>query len=240
MLRHGILIAAAGLCLAPSALDAALLVPGGLANTEGSANNSIPFNTNPGVTYRYQQVYGGSEFGGGPILINGISFRPDGGFPDIATAFSTNLNIQIDLSTTAVDPDLLNLNFASNLGADLLTVFSGPVTLSSSDTGAGPRDFDITIVFTTPFLFNPTLGNLLLDIRNFTGGVTTPFDAHASDTDAMSRVWGSLNSSVALARDTTGLVTQFDVQAAVPEPGSIMLLSLGLIGLAAGRRRRNG
>ena len=113
--------------------------------------------------------------------------------------------------------------------------------MSSSDTGAGPRDFDITIVFTTPFLFNPNLGNLLLDVRNFTGGITTPFDSHGSDLDGMSRVFGSLNSSVALARDTTGLVTQFDADAVVPEPGSIMLLSLGLLGLAAiGRRKKRG
>ena len=42
---------------------------------------------------------------------------------------------------------------------------SGPITIPSTFTGPanGLKDFDVIIPLTTPFLYNPGLGNLLLD-----------------------------------------------------------------------------
>ena len=67
----------------------------------------------------------------------------------------------------------------------------GPLALSSAFTGptGGPKDFDIVINFTTPFLYNPFLGNLLLDVRNFGGGLTTQFDAQFTAGDAVRRAY---------------------------------------------------
>ena len=61
-------------------------------------------------------------------------------------------------------------------------IFSGALAFSSAFTGpaGGPKDFDILVDLTTPFFYNPALGNLLLDVRNFSGEPTPPstfFDA---------------------------------------------------------------
>ena len=56
-----------------------VVLPVGLDFVEGNSNNAYPFNiTTFGLsTQRYQQVYNGSIWGTGPILISGMFFRPD-------------------------------------------------------------------------------------------------------------------------------------------------------------------
>jgi hypothetical protein len=157
-----------------------VVAPNGDAATEGNGDNSFSFNTNiVGVTsQRYQQVYASSQFSAltGPQLITEILFRPDA---TLGQAFSSTLpNIEIALSTTSKAPDGLSATFAANVGANNTTVYSGPLSLLSSATRppGGPKAFDIAINLTTPFLYDPAAGNLLLDVTNFGGGATTDFD----------------------------------------------------------------
>ncbi len=226
----------------------AFVVPGTDAATEGNSSNGLPFNiTAIAVTSeRYQQVYGSSAFGDTPILITGIDFRPDGTF---GSAFSSTIpSIQIDLSETSAAVDALSLTFANNVGADDVTVFpESSLSLSSTDTGpaGGPEAFDIHIQFTTPFLYDPTSGNLLLDVRVFAGASTTQFDADDTNGDVISRVYtiaSGVSSAAADGADTIGLVTQFDFgDTSVPEPSTALLSAAGLAALFAFRRlRRSG
>jgi len=192
-----------------------IVVPNGLESVEGNGNNGFPFNiANFGVaSQRYQQVYGAPDFAAlpGPVLITELIFRPDGG---LGRPFNQTLtDVQINLSTTSVEPDNLSATFADNVGTDDTIVFDGALSLSSADSGSGPRDFDIVIVLETPFLYDPAAGNLLLDVRNYNGGFTTQFDAHNADADAISRAStnqiGDVNSPVATFTNTAGLVTKF-------------------------------
>ena len=72
----------------------------------------------------------------------------------------------------------------------------------------GFRFFILSSTQTTPFFYDPSLGNLLLDVRNFGGGATTYFDSVDEFSDGVSRVAtfseGNVTSSTADISDTTG------------------------------------
>jgi len=229
------------LLAAGSARATAVVVPGSAAATEGNDNNGFPFNIGAfGISsQRYQQVYSAAAFSA-PLSITDILFRPDA---FTGSAFSSTLgSVEIDLSTTSAAVDALSSTFANNVGGDDAIVFNGALSLSSSFTGpaGGPKDFDILIHLTTPFLYNPANGNLLMDVRNFNGGTTTPFDSVNTAGDAVSRALtfsGGVNSPTADGGvNTTGLVTEF-LGTSIPEPGSLALLLSGGLALAALRYR---
>ena len=234
---------AAGIALSATAASADIVVPGDLADMEANEGNSFPFNIAMSGfdSQRYQQVYDASEFGMDPLSISGLMFRPDTLAGDPFDSMISN--VEIRLSTTPQPVDGLSLTFANNIGADEITVFSGPLSLSSADTGSAlpamPRDFDIGITFDTAFTYDPTLGNLLLDISVFESASTTAFDAAFVGGDTTSRVFTTISgaaSPTADMADVTGLVTKF-VTTDVPEPGGLTLLAIGLAGLGFARRR---
>jgi hypothetical protein len=133
----------------------------------------------------------------------------------------------------------LNPTFALNVGPDDIAVLpEGQLNLSSAFTGPtlGPKDFDIVISFTNPFVYNPLKGNLLLDARIFSGASSTFFDATdmVDTSDGMSRRWSidGVDSVSSIYSDSLGLITKF-TSTAVPEPCSLTLLALGALMLVA-------
>ena len=199
-----------------------VVVPSALESVEGEFNNGFPFNISLFAQYginsiRYQQVFSHEEFSGSPVEITEIRFRPDIQF---GTAFDATLsNVQINLSTTASPANALSTVFAENVGSDDTIVHSGSLHLSSSATGAGPRDFDIIISLQTPFTYDPSQGNLLLDVRNFDGpsSATTQLDATNQFPDSTGRSFlaGDVNGTSGYA-DSYGLVTKFVYQESAP------------------------
>jgi hypothetical protein len=140
------------------------------ATTEGNLNSGFPFNL-PffGLTaMRYQQVYGSSDFAslGGPMYATQIAFRPDATNGNAFSA-TTLANTQISLSTTSKMPDSLSASFADNLGPNNTLVFSGNLRISSSFFGPaqGPKAFDILINLQKPFLYDPSQGNPLMEVK---------------------------------------------------------------------------
>jgi len=134
-----------------------------------------------------QQLFEGSAFVGwtGPKLITQIAFRRN---PDLTpNAFSLIFsNIEFSLSTTQVDAAIMAsggaTDYAANRGPDVTVVRSGPFTLTSpSSGGTGVQPFDIVVEFTTPYLYDPSAGNLLIEWKNLGGdsygGSSFSFDA---------------------------------------------------------------
>jgi len=242
---------AALLTFGTGAVGGAAIVPGNLENIEGNANRGLPFNSSYfGMSsLRYQQVFAASEFSSlsEPFLITQILFRPDA---VCGWSFSSTLpNIQINLSTTKKAPDDLSKIFAQNVGAGARVVFNAPLSLSSAFTGAatGPKNFDIAINLATPFLYNPSGGNLLLDVRNFSGGVSTQFDAEDTFGDSISRVLSTRVGASTCTADTSVLVTKFVTTSAVPrvpnkavpEPASVLgILTVAALGATSARKRK--
>ncbi|MGL4513613.1 MAG: hypothetical protein ACRCT8_11020 [Lacipirellulaceae bacterium] len=241
--RNFALLGVALLASTPSALKAGtVVVPSALASVDGGGNNILPFNLGQLsiASSRYQQVYSASEFPSSPIRITEIAFRPDGLH---GAAFSATLrDVHVNLSTTPRAVGALSRVFADNVGLNETVVRSGALPLSSWFTGPprGPKQFDITIFFSQPFDYYPSTGNLLLDVRNFLGGLTTAFDGSRSGSST-SRVTtfeeGSADSLSAAFIDVEnfGLVTQF-TYTAVPEPSAFVAATQAVAFVLVARR----
>ena len=118
------------------------------------------FFTTDAPSARYQQVYANTDFSRvqGPLLISEISFSSGALALDITVP-----NVQMSLSTTPKVPDGLSTTFSENIGADNTLVFSGPLRLFSR----GFSTYGVNIPLEHPFLYDPDLGNLLLEVRNY-------------------------------------------------------------------------
>ncbi|HSG71783.1 MAG TPA: hypothetical protein VLA12_15285, partial [Planctomycetaceae bacterium] len=213
-----------------------VVVPNSLESFEGNSENSFPFNigvlSSIGLeSMRCQQIYSADQFSSltQPVLITEIRFRPDGAF---GLPFDSELpDVQISLSTSSASPDGLSLIFAENVGPDETIVHDGALHLSSSPTGSAPFAFDIVIVLSTPFLYDPSQGNLLMDVRNYGGGFTTIFDAENTAGDSVSRAHttaaSDVDSPTANFASSWGLVTKFTyTPAGSPPPPSSLLVAI--------------
>lgn len=225
------------LCLLACALVAtgasaqSIVVPSSLKTLEGNSNSDFPFDISAYgfLSQRFQQVYAASEFAsaGGPVWISQIAFRPDAQW---CMPFSATIpNVQINLSATTPGPDALSLTFGANVGANDTVVYSGPLALAIACAGPvlGPKDFELKIPLTTPFLYDPSKGNLLMDVRTSVPpdqpyGV--PFDTQAQVGDSVSYLYTySFQADAVMATEgfdgggfSFGLVTEFAVAVAAP------------------------
>ena len=227
------------LAICPQAHAEFVTTPGGVAGATGMS--SAPFsNKGDSNGNRFQQIYSASFFSGlGPFQsISAVAFHPrQSVFPGFIGDSVTFSNIIFSLSTTNREgnisfPNGISSDLDLNVGADLATVYSGSLTLSGQ-----PGDFDYLVNFTSPFLYRPSMGNLLLDIVIPNGATVTtngligftqlanfiesPLgnDGVASATDA-----DLSNSSSIGSNSSLGVVTRFTstavVAAPVPEPAS--------------------
>ncbi len=242
---------------AAPAFAASLVVPNSLDGAPGNTFANF-LNVDSRGSSRMQQVYASSQFSAitSPIFITEISFRPpaaSGGTTGGSAFGPTTINdVLINLSTTSAKPTsgagALLSAFASNIGADETTVFNGDLTISSSNTVVNPdnnlRAFDISIALTTPFLYDPTLGNLLLDIRNPSGGFTSNLDTEQGPTGVgifyRRLSISNINKTAVDAENgqllSGGVITQFGYR---PVPTPALLPGLIGMGVAALRKRRS-
>jgi hypothetical protein len=196
----------------------------------------IPARLAPSV--RYQELRSASDFSsfGSPLLItefslwrHPLSLPIDFTLPNVAVHFSTTTRSPVEISRV----------FAENIGANETTVLSGPLHLV--DTGG---EYGIRIPLQTPFLYDPSQGNLLMDFWNYQT-VSTPenaqYSAYFASTFAIS-IWFTAAGDAAAVRGTTastgGLFTRFTVTP-VPEPSTWLLLAAAVATLAFARRISN-
>jgi hypothetical protein len=191
--------------------------------------NCFPFGcgaNSAAAATRYQQVYNRSEFTT-PMLIEEIQF-----FKQIGSTLNSG-TYSFYLSTTSKAVDGLDtVNFDANLGLDR--------ALFAVVEFTGGRATDILSIAGNPFLYNPRVGNLLLDIlipggpKNFSGENNAYYLARNGDANGVF----SRAHNFGMGFSGYGLVTRFvDAAAPVPEPATLSLLGVGLIAAAARLRR---
>ena len=138
--------------------------------------NSFPITTSP-ITW--QQVYDNSFFGSDPVIINAFAFRA-------ATTASIILGATtVRMSTTTTEPGSMSSTFASNRGANHTLVASIPIFSPATTLGSY-----WTISLDSPFLYDPTEGNLLIDISHDVGifGGALTFDSYNPTPSGLERV----------------------------------------------------
>lgn len=184
--------------------------------TGGSAN-AFPFGNYQG---EYQQVYASTAFSA-PIAITQIAFSS----ANVAAPGSYSFTGTIGLGTTAATPSAPGSSYAANKRSDFLTVFNS--TQNATLTASGTT-FDL-VFNVTPFVYDPSVGNLLLDVvtSSITNGGGSFFTASNQGTDLLvGRVYNSGGTGNPIAEANGGLRTRFSSTpiSAAPEPGSAALL----------------
>jgi hypothetical protein len=123
--------------------------------------------------YRYQQVFPAEDFaalGNQPHWIVDYAWRPDRSVTSPRTVQVPDSEVRL---STKRGPNNLFLEFDDNLGSDVTQFYRGPLigVADAQDPGPGPREFyhaDFP-AGVTPYLYDPSRGNLLFDLIAWEG-----------------------------------------------------------------------
>jgi hypothetical protein len=189
------------------------------------------------ATYRVQYLYPASDFAGLPESerwLVGLGIRGDR--LQTTAVDWTFPNERIWMSTTSKTA-LTNV-FDDNHGADKTLVHDGEVVIHIPNSGpaGGPHDFADGAPFGTPFYYDPSQGNLLVERQVFQP--SSPSPSPFVDVQAMPDAHVLVGSVTATRSDI--LLNELPVARFefVPEPSGWVLAGGALVGLLAVWRNR--
>ena len=210
-------------------------IPAGAETRENDRNTAVPFSAAGNVSS--QQIYSPSLF---PVIsapgeffqLDGIGFRLSSrgtvGFGSQAT-FD---RVEIVLST---GNGPFTTSFEQNHGDNILIVYDQALTLRGTvPPGTTPSSFDLQIPFTNPFLYNPSEGALVVEIRKYGGGevLSTLAGAEVSGVTYYTKTIFGVGTA-----NNFGMETQISYQV-VPEPSSLAFFVGGLVIFGAATLKR--
>ena len=187
-----------GLCVTNELRAQVIVVPNALATNDGNGTST---STAGPASVRWLHIHDASQFGAlsGPSFLTKFALRPDT-IP--GQSGPRSLTLRIYASTTSRTVAGISTTFSQNIGTNNTLVFDGTVILQTGNL-PGPgntRQFDYVFPFTTPFLYDPAAGNLVLDLQIEANGSAVTFDTVSED-PAIGRVFANSSSTA-----TTGTI----------------------------------
>ncbi|HLU38042.1 MAG TPA: hypothetical protein VK081_01580, partial [Planctomycetota bacterium] len=141
-----------------------IIVPAG-QNFANTGSSTAVFRT---TAFRFQMQYDDTLFTAAgvtaPITITRLRFKVTDGTPHAGGQVYTDITVRLAHNT--LDFSAMSTTFATNLAVpDGGTVVFGPADLTvGSSSGAVPNDWAFDIPLTTPFSYDPTLGDLVVEV----------------------------------------------------------------------------
>jgi hypothetical protein len=163
-----------GLCVTTDLRAQVIVVPNALATNDGngSATSTAGF-----ASVRWLHIHDASQFKAlsTPSFLTQFAYRPD---RIVDQSGPRAFTLRIYASTTSRSVAGISTIFAENIGTNNTLVFDGTVNVTTGNL-PGPgntRQFDYVFAFTTPFLYDPAAGNLVLDLQIEANGSALTFD----------------------------------------------------------------
>jgi len=155
-----------------------IIVPNALAEQDGNTQTTTPGEDDQeGVRIMYMSDASQFQALSGPAYLTGFAYRPD---RTPGPSGPKTITVRVYASTTTRSLAEMSTRFSENIGADNTLVFDGTLTLSSANQ-PGPGNtgqFDYASPFTSPFLYDPAAGNLVVELEILQGtGPAIRFDA---------------------------------------------------------------
>jgi hypothetical protein len=185
-----LILVASSLLLSSLAAQTARVVPPGAADVEGNRTFTYPFGrADAGVQILIDAPWVSANGG----VITQVAFRPDS--PATSTTYAGyTKNYTFTFWTTPVTAATMTTSALGNAGGATPTVgYSGLVTLpTAAPFATPPAPFGVIVPLTTPYVFVPSLGNLLMQV----------------DTADQNSVPGSWNVDSVFLRNSGGIEMQ--------------------------------
>jgi hypothetical protein len=178
----GLALSLAAACAGAQVLT---VIPNNFTAAEGNASSSSLFQVGPAsLQALYTEAFLGAAGITPGVVIDGISYRRNGGGTTGPAADTNYASYSIFMSPTFADPLSMTNTYASNVVGTQVQVYGGPLTFAAGSMpgGATPNAFGTTVTFSTPYTY--TGGSLLIEVRRSmrtgdTGVLNTDLDSTA-------------------------------------------------------------